>query len=161
MPKLHLILTAAAVAAPLAAIAPARPLGASAPVPFTTIEKGFFSGWPQGAIDLVIRRPLAWQRTWQVHTSNQFPPPPAPAVDFDTETVIAVFMGTQFPSGHEIEIVSIQSDGTQVDVFVTNTVPGPDCITIPVFNHPYHFVRIPKTTLPVVFHHVPAVNTCS
>jgi len=158
MRKLTLVFVAAAIAAPLAALAPARP--AVAAIPFTTIEKGFFSGWPNGAAEVVIQRQRVWLAVWNDHVSNQFPKPPAPAVDFATETVYAVFMGTQFPSGHEIEITSIESNGSQIDVFLTETSPSPNCITIPVFNQPYHLVRLPKTALPVVFHHVPVVNPC-
>lgn len=69
-------------------------------------------------------------------------------VDFDTETVIAAFLGPISHSDNEYEITEIADQGTFISVVITWTVPrlpvGPET------NH-YHVIKTAKITGQVIF----------
>jgi len=135
------------------------PLLAS-PVPFVTIEKSTKSGWHHGKGEFVIDRPELWRHVWTAHTKGSIGHPPPPPVDFATETVIAVFGDHHLTTGPTTEVVSIETDGAKVDVHVVDTEPGPACGAFFAESWPFHFVRMPKTSLPVVFHRRTVVHDC-
>ena len=158
MLRIALLLTgAAAVGAPSTAPAKSR---VPASVPFSMVALGHFSQWTHGPLDLVVDDAALWQLVWDEHVKGIAFTPPLPEIDFSTHAVLAVFMGDQPSSGHWTEIAAVTTNGVRLDVFVVDHAPGASCITSPHVASPFHFVKIPKTSLPVAFHHAPAVTPC-
>ncbi len=156
MRRMALAVLAAAIAAPLATLSPAR-AAAGASVPFATIASSSFSNWPQGAADVFIGSQKQWERVWGLHASLGATPP---TVNFERFDVLALFMGAQTTGGFAQTVTSVTSNGNQVDVFVNDVSPGPGCAVIEVLTNPALFLRIPKLGLPVGFHHTPIAPPC-
>lgn len=66
-----------------------------------------------------------------------------PEVNFDSETVIAVFSGQKNTGGYLIEITRILQTGSQLNVYYKETSPGSEDLTSQVITSPAHLVKIP------------------
>jgi hypothetical protein len=160
---------------------------------FETIEQGSYSGFgyycdpgvaqaaaaeeaivPTGpcyakvaspGLEAVIRDECAWLDFWAQHTSNVFPAPPAPAVDFSKEVVVAVLSGTRSNGCYGMEITHITGNGCGGrTIHVRERVPcAGELCTLALTNN-YHFVRVCKELLPLdrplCFDHVNDAQTC-
>ena len=69
-----------------------------------------------------------------------------PAIDFNKDSVIAVFAGQKMTGGYGISVMKV-TDSTERLVTVGFTLPGKECITTQSIIAPYQVVRIPKTDL--------------
>ena len=49
----------------------------------------------------------AWQKIWHEHTARVEPKPALPAVDFDKEMVLAIFMGQRPTSGYSVAVTDV------------------------------------------------------
>ncbi|MCC6552377.1 MAG: protease complex subunit PrcB family protein [Polyangiaceae bacterium] len=118
-------------------------------VQWRTLAKGERSD-RTAAAQLVIDDAATWQRVWREHTANQIPGPPAPAVDFGRERVVAVFAGEKPSSGHAVDIVSVatRQAGERAPVEVVVTVrsiePPPGAAVLDVITSPYHMIAISR-----------------
>lgn len=83
-----------------------------------------------------------------------------PKVDFETNTVIAVFAGEQPTLGYDIRITKIEDSATARKVFVTLSKPGGSCITGQVITSPFHIVVVPATALPLTHADSVSVTSC-
>jgi hypothetical protein len=113
-----------------------------------TLEKGKSTGCrdPKGPEARLIRSPQQWKELWQAHNSRRSPARPLPEVNFETECVVAVFLG---PSGaaDRVEIQKVQRKADQPSVLVVEAVkrtPKPGGAVAAVVTHPYHFASIPN-----------------
>lgn len=127
---------------------PGKPLDQA--LPFATIDSGSNSGVStrQGAS---IRDQAEWLSLWRRHSSNQHPSPPAPAVDFLSEMVVAVFSGERHSGGYAIRIDRIARADKKLVVMVSESNPAPGEMNMMRLTRPYHMVRLAKSSLPVVF----------
>jgi len=69
-------------------------------------------------------------------------------VDFENYTVIAVFDQVYSNGGHSIDITNITEYEANIVVTVENLQTGN---AQSIFTQPYHIVKIPKATKPIVF----------
>jgi hypothetical protein len=79
------------------------------------------------------------------HTENNFE---ETTIDFTNFTVIAIFDQVYGNGGHSIDITNITEYETNLIVTVENLQTGN---TSSSYSQPYHIVKIPKTTKPIVF----------
>jgi len=117
---------------------------------FTTIERGFFSGFTEKK-NWVIKTQEQWTELWNVHTLTRIPHPAPPAVNFEKEMVLAVFIGQRPTGGFAAEITKIKKYGNELIVFFTEVKPAPDALVTQVLTQPYHIIKIEKNSLPVKF----------
>lgn len=129
-------------------------------IDFTTIARGTDSGY-QGASQMVIENSQQWINCWQQHSSNADPPPPIPQVDFNRYSVIAVFVGEKPTSGYSIEILSVETSGSQIQeqapisIIVQHCQPKAGDFVTEALTYPYHMIRISKINgSKVIFKHV-------
>jgi hypothetical protein len=126
-------------------------------VDFTTIARGTDSGY-QSASQMVINNSERWNDLWQQHTYNTEPPPPVPQVDFTPYSVVAVFAGEQPTGGYSVEILSVETSGSQTQeqlaIRVQHRQPGAGDFVTEALTYPYHIIRIPKIDGRVVFKHI-------
>ena len=64
-------------------------------------------------------------------------------MDFNSESVLAVFLGQRATSGYSAEILSVRAKGGSVRVDWREVAPGPNCIVLMVVTVPFTIVRIP------------------
>lgn len=91
----------------------------------------------------VISTGEEWGKLWDKITGPTAKASPVP-VDFEKETVLAVFQGQKGSAGYVIEITKIIKVDNNLEVFVTKTSPGKSCLTAAVITAPYHIVKIEK-----------------
>lgn len=115
-----------------------------------TIDRGQQSGH-QSASNQVIQTQDAWVKLWQLHRPGKQGEGTLPKVDFEKETVLAVFDGTRNTGGFAVEIQSVREMAGKLTVQVLRTRPSADGALIQVLTSPFHLVAIPKSTLPVVW----------
>jgi hypothetical protein len=120
---------------------------------FRTIDRGAQSNIesPRQAVALTAAE---WDALWKAHSgpgrrgSGSGAPP---HIDFDRETVVAVFMGSRPTGGFSVAIVSATERDETLVVAYNETSPQPGAIAAQVLTSPYHIVAVPKHTGPVTF----------
>jgi hypothetical protein len=119
---------------------------------FRESNDGFsqFSGIPD-SVRVVIRDSVAWHRYWSAIHRPFIPAPAAPEVDFSREMVLLATLGSQPSAGYAIKIESAVADSARVLVQVRRIAPGTGCALAAVVTQPVDLVRVPSSTLPVMF----------
>ena len=107
-----------------------------------TIEKGDQSNIDD-ARQVVVRTAAEWTKLWQQHNPDR----PRPAVDFSTEMVVGVFMGSRPNAGFSTTIISATAGNGALIVRYKETKPSAGAVTAQVLTFPYHLVAIPKATV--------------
>ena len=122
-------------------------------VPFSTLLKGNHSGIRVKQF-LIIRSRAEWERLWRSHSSSNLPKQELPMVDFETESVLALFSGEKRTGGYAIEVARVEEDpkATQLKVFYREIAPPPNAIVTQGLTQPFHMIKLArKGDLPVVF----------
>jgi hypothetical protein len=112
-------------------------------LPITRISQGTFSRF-----DTPQRRVVTSQaqllEVWAAIFGGPLElPPPLPSIDFSQEVVIVAAAGTRSSGGLTIAVESASANAREAVVTVLTTVPGPNCVTLPVVTNPYDVVRLP------------------
>ena len=98
-------------------------------VSFTTIQKGFYSGYREQAQALIFEE----RGLLEFGIENS-------GIDFFSSTALFVSMGERNSGGYSIEIESIVRLGNHLYVNVTEKSPGSNCVTTQAITQPYHLV---------------------
>jgi hypothetical protein len=119
---------------------------------FVTVAKGSRSGVRERKL-AVVKSGTEWADLWNLHAALATPRKEPPAVDFQSEMIVAVFAGEKRTGGYAVEITAIQQDPAKnlIEVFVREIKPPPGAITTQALTHPFHIVKLNKTELPVNF----------
>jgi hypothetical protein len=111
-----------------------------------TLARGDHSGIDEPR-QLVVRTLEAWRALWREHAGGA----EAPAVDFATSMVVAVFLGTRPTSGYQVEIVRVLQEPSGLVVEYRERRPPPGAVTLQVLTTPFHIARIDRQDGPVRF----------
>ncbi len=133
----------------LVACAPTQENPASDLTPFEVIAHGQHSGFTM-ARSFEFNTARQFLDFWSIH--NQYTQTPPPRIDFDSRTVLAVFMGEQRTGGFDIRIEKIREQETHVDVLVQLIRPARDSLRTMALTQPFMMVAISKTDKPVRYH---------
>ncbi len=145
---------------------PPTPSQTPFPISWTLIEKS--EGWAPSSHstrqNMVITDHNDWQQLWNsLHyfnigsinpadpTPTPQPTPVAPDVDFNTEIVVAVFMGDFGSSGKSTKVIQVAHDNGLINVSIEEKYPGCDEFSPTIPQSPYYIIRVTKTGLPVNF----------
>ena len=123
---------------------------ASAQAALTSVAKGNTSGH-QNAKQVVVRTPAEWKALWSEHSATE----KMPAVDFGSNMVVGIFMGTKPSAGHAVEIVAVRTHDKDVIVEFVQTQPGRGTMAAQILTEPYHLVSVPRHAGAVRFSQVP------
>jgi hypothetical protein len=130
-------------------------LQAPAPAPpgaFRTLERGLDSNLdaPRQA---VARTAGEWEALWRVHGGERT----RPALDFNKEMIVAVFLGSRPTAGFAVEIVGLKDEAGALVVQYRETRPPAGALTAQVLTMPYHIIAAPKraATIDVKFERLP------
>ena len=117
---------------------------------FTSVAKGDMSGQRE-AKQVIVRTPAEWAMLWKDHS----PKDKLPAVDFTTNMVVGIFLGTKPSAGHGVEIVGVRTQDKDLIVEYVQKQPGRGVMAAQILIEPYHLVSVPKHPGTVRFLHVP------
>jgi hypothetical protein len=108
---------------------------------FQTIAKGYRSGVRE-SLQIVARNQAEWDSLWKRHLSVETNPPPTPAIDFNKQIVVGVFLGEKPTGGYDVEIIRAeQSDGALV-IHYREKSPLPGSIAIQALTQPFHIIQV-------------------
>ena len=129
-------------------------LSRAASVPFETVERGQHSAIGY-SVERVFRTLRDFETFWTKHTSNRYPPPPAPDVDFASQMVVAVFAGVKPGGGYGIEVASVEETvddgGKELVVNSVTTSPPSWGMTSQALTQPYHIISLEASDDGVAF----------
>jgi PrcB C-terminal len=116
------------------------------PAGVKTVEKGALSNVGE-ARQVVVRTDAEWVRLWQQHGRER----ERPAINFATDMVLGVFMGSRSNAGYRIDILSTTPHEGKLVVRYRETMPKRDAITAQVITSPFHLVAVPAFAGEIVF----------
>lgn len=123
---------------------------AGSPATFLVLEQGVHSGIATERLD-TIRDKAALRSLWQEHQTGAPPTSPMPEVDFSKEMVVAAFAGQKNTGGYQLNLTGLDRRGGHIDISLSLTQPGPDCLVAQALTQPYVIVRIPYSNKQVNF----------
>ena len=85
------------------------------------------------------RTAAEWETLWRLHGGERT----RPAVDFNKELVVAVFLGSRPTAGFAVEIIGVREVGTALVVQYRETRPPAGAIVAQVLTMPYHIAAVP------------------
>lgn len=125
-----------------------------APVEISTLAAGSHSS-VAARTNFIVTSEDQLRELWKMTDA----PGEVPVIDFRTESVIAVFAGTQTTAGNSIAVSSIADTTTERSVTIALTKPGGSCVVAEVTTAPYEIISVPATKLPLS--HSDVVQTAS
>ena len=122
-------------------------------VPFTVLAEGQYS-CIDFALEQAVRDQEAWEALWFLHSTSTcgFSTPP-PAVNFDEQMVVAVFLGMAANARFSVHIdkVTLASDGGYEVTYVEEEVRNKNRVWDDMIVTPFAFAVLPRTDGPVTF----------
>jgi hypothetical protein len=110
------------------------------------VAKGDMSGI-ETMRQVTVRTAAEWQKLWKEHAPDE----KLPVVDFNTNMVVGIFLGSKPSAGYQVEIVSVRPEGTDVVVEYAQKQPGRGMMSAQMLTEPYDLVVVPKHAGPVRF----------
>lgn len=117
------------------------------PVPFATLARGNYCAVTKPQ-DHIIQSQAELQKFWKKLDLVEQKMPP---IDFNAQTVLAIFMGEQTSGGYAIRIDRIVRTPKSIIVMVRKILPAKDEQVSMALSQPYILVSIPHTDLPIKF----------
>ena len=133
---------------------PAGSLSGVSSVPFVELSRGQHAQITS-RVNYLITSEEGLTELWKLLDSDS----PAPAIDFSSRSVVAVFAGEQATGGHEISVTKIE-DGSLRTVVVARTMSSDGCMVRQSLTTPYQVVEIPATTLSFTHTDVLVTKVC-
>lgn len=124
--------------------------GAAAAVAPRVLDSGDQSNMDDGR-QIVVRTAAELNTLWRLHAPDR----PQPSVNFSTEMVVGVFIGSRPTAGFAAEILGVEARGGATVVRYRQTAPGRDAITAQVITSAYQLVAVPRRTGEVRFEKQP------
>ncbi|MGI9040939.1 MAG: protease complex subunit PrcB family protein [Gemmatimonadales bacterium] len=128
---------------PAPAPAPAAPSGQpdTAANRRTNLDLRRIGQWSQSGIGeprrVLIRDESSWEQFWSALNAG-----PRPQVDFSRNVVIGVAAGERSSGGHGIAVERVRLNDGELLIEVTETYPGPSCVTSQALTQPVDVVVV-------------------
>lgn len=116
-------------------------------VEFETIAKSFACGHASKT-NYVVTTKEEWESVWNAAYANTYPAPPAPDLDFNRHSIIAVFQGFQPSSGYDISVTKLAKSGKRLKIHVKEVVPDMPCKVLLVITQPFQIIQTQKINHP-------------
>ena len=111
------------------------------PVTYRSVGKGYRSG-VRAPMQIVVRSQNEWSALWRQHAVNDPSSRPAPAVDFDKEVVVALFLGEKPTGGYDVQISRAEQTQDGLTIYYREKSPLPGGMVTQALTQPFHIVRI-------------------
>ena len=119
----------------------------------------FVSGLSQ-PLRMVIRDEATFSKVWTQAFGGMSPIPPLPTIDFRTQQVVVVALGSRATGGYRITVESAVADEHDVVIGVDAVSPGSGCGVPQMITAPADFVAIPISSRLVRFEDRATVHDC-
>ena len=106
----------------------------------TTLAQGSDSGITS-ARRSVVRDDASWRALWAAHAG---PDAAAPAIDFHSRFIAAVFAGERPSPGHSVAITDARADAGGLTLVVSEQVPPRGQMAAQILVSPFHIVTFPR-----------------
>lgn len=122
----------------------------AAQMTLTSVARGHMSDQDL-ARQVTVRTPAEWKALWQTHASTE----KMPVIDFSTQMVVGLFLGSKPSDGYDVEIIGVRTEGENLVVEYVQKQPGRGTMAAQFLTAPYHLVTVARHPGPVRFLHVP------
>ena len=95
-----------------------------------------------------------------ISSLNTANPTSLPSIDFEKNSVIAVFMGMRNTGGFDIRVKKILETNENILVTVEEISPDKNCNVIQIITYPYQVVLTPKITKKVDYKTIETIKKC-
>ena len=123
-------------------------------VPLITVAQGSDSNIA-AARRVIVPDATAWRALWAEHAGSGAE---APAMDFESRIVAAVFAGERPSPGHAIEIAEGRTDAGVVTLIVREHAPARGMAAAQILVSPFHMVTLPRVDADVRFEETPVTS---
>ncbi|MGD9386304.1 MAG: protease complex subunit PrcB family protein [Thioalkalispiraceae bacterium] len=124
------------------------PIGTNKNILFRTIAQGQSSGLTREKF-LTFRSIIDFAEFWNVHSRGNLAS--IPKINFETQMVLAVFMGEKRTGGYAIRVEKIIEQEKRLRVGILVITPDADSARTMMISQPYHIVVLPKINKPVEY----------
>jgi hypothetical protein len=111
------------------------------PVTFRSVGKGYRSG-VRAPLQIVARSQNEWTALWRQHASGDSSSRPPPAIDFEKEVVVALFLGERPTGGYDVQISRAEQTNDGLTIYYREKDPPLGGMVIQALTQPFHIVRI-------------------
>ncbi|MFT7678362.1 MAG: hypothetical protein ACI8QC_002352 [Planctomycetota bacterium] len=137
---------------------PAEPPAPQAPVdagPMLLDCQEFLGGQHSGIRSQqlrLVRTQAEWLSLWREHSSQQLPAPEPPKIDFESQMLIAVFLGERPTSGFGIQLQRVralageQGQAPTLEAMARESRPDADTLQAQVITTPFQMLLAPRTS---------------
>jgi len=133
--KVNARIHAGAVAATRVAMKPTYP------AIFRSVGKGYRSGI-RIPLQIVARSQSEWDAVWRQHVSGDSSSRPPPAIDFENEIVVALFLGDKPSGGYDVRISRADQSHDTLTIHYQERNLSPGGMVAQASTQPFHIVRI-------------------
>ncbi len=91
---------------------------------------------------LIIQDQSSLLSVWNRAYGNQLSTPPMPDLNFDKETIVAIFMGQKSTGGYALALENASIENNELFLDIKQIVPGQGAITTMALTHPWMIIRI-------------------
>lgn len=111
-------------------------------VEYKVIASGSMSG-VHHQMSVVIRDQNEFEMIWRHHSMGVPAPEPIPVVDFESEVVVANFMGFAPTCGHDVSVVDVEEQRNQVQVRTIFSEPRAEIVCL-IATQPFEIIKMPR-----------------
>jgi hypothetical protein len=109
----------------------------------TQLAAGGYSGVNE-ASNKMITSMEEFYELWKQTYANRRPQPAIPEVNFEESVVIACFMGMRNTGGFAIKVSEVRKSGTTLEVVITQSSPGRNCMVTEALTQPFYIGKVSK-----------------
>lgn len=107
------------------------------------VDQGVSSAIKDSRVQL-IGTAADWEALWAEMNSHREPAPDLPVINFDEKVLLAAFRGECPSGGYGLKIESVSASRKALNVALTYTAPGPNCMSTMMITQPYEVVAIDR-----------------
>lgn len=119
-------------------------------IPFQTITQDYYGGLIDSKF-IVIEDVKSLDEVYDLLSKGKSPKLEAPKINFDNETIIALFLGEKTSGGYSISVEKVVNYKDSIVVNYKTETPKKGEMVTSVMTQPYCIIKMPKTLKTIVF----------
>jgi hypothetical protein len=113
-------------------------------VPFEVVARGQQAVGITAPTYQLLRNREEFSTAWNRAHGAALEAPPLPGVDFDRETLLAVFLGPKPTGGYGADVRAVTLEGGDLFIDLVESAPGPGTMVTQALTSPWLLVRVPR-----------------
>ena len=119
-------------------------------IAFELLAQDFYGGMIESKF-MVIKNEKTLDTIYNLINEGKTPVLKMPVINFEQETVLALFLGEKNSGGYSIDVVQIKNVNDKFNIVYKITSPKAGEMVTSVMTQPYCIIKIPKTLKEIVF----------